>query len=464
MHSSERLSLFRSLRDKRVFVAGAGRQGMAAAQLARALGAGVVLGDDGDEKRILDSLRSANIPASDVDVCAGGIRAQDLLDADLVVLSAGLPRSHPAIRAAIENQIPICNEIELGAAQLQESTIVGITGTNGKSTTTTMLGDILRGHDPDTFVGGNLGTPLCEVIARGERPRMLVLELSSYQLETIQTLELAVAVVTNLAPDHLDRYPSVEAYYEAKKRIFSLLSADGVAVVNRTDALSGQFLNELGDVARLDFGVSAEEHGVQIGQQSLVLNSVSTSAEISLENPNIVGLHNRQNAAAAVAAAGALGIETATLTAGLRAYAGISHRLERLGTARGVTWFNDSKATNVEAARTAIQSFSAGVHLIAGGVGKGASYQPLVDAAQNRVVQVYAIGEDAAALVGAFSEVVDVQESTTLAAAVAAALECAAPGDVLLLAPACASFDQFSNYQARGDAFRQLFEAALEET
>ena len=193
-------------------------------------------------------------------------------------------------------------------------------------------------------------------------------------------------------------------------------------------------------------------------------SSVSTSAEISLENPNIVGLHNRQNAAAAVAAAGALGIETATLTAGLRAYAGISHRLERLGTARGVTWFNDSKATNVEAARTAIQSFSAGVHLIAGGVGKGASYQPLVDAAQNRVVQVYAIGEDAAALVGAFSGMVDVQESTTLAGAVAAALECAAPGDVLLLAPACASFDQFSNYQARGDAFRQLFEAALEET
>lgn len=395
MHSPERLTLFRSLRGKRVFVAGAGRQGIAAAQLAISLGASVVLGDDRDEARIGEALRSANISTDEVEVRAGGIRPADLQDAHLIVLSAGLPRTHPAIREAIRKQIPICNEIELGAAQLEEPQIIGITGTNGKSTTTTMLGDILRAHESEIFVGGNLGTPLCEVIAKGERPRLLVLELSSYQLETIETLELAVAVITNFAPDHLDRYPSVEDYYRAKKRIFSLLSSNGVAVTNQEDSVSRAFLADVTELSRLDFGVPIGEMGVFIGEQSLELKNPSEGFQVQLDNPAIVGTHNRQNAGAACAAAYALGVDPETIQAGLHAYGGISHRLERLGVAGGVTWFNDSKATNVEAARTAIQSFDGRVHLIVGGVGKGASYQPLVEAAQKRVVRVYAIGEEA---------------------------------------------------------------------
>lgn len=463
MDTSERLSLLRSLRGRRVFVAGAGRQGIAATQLALSLRARVVLGDDADETRIHHSLNDAGIETGGLTVQAGGIRPEALEDAELIVLSAGLPRTHPAIQFAISRNIPICNEVELGAAQLDEPTIVGITGTNGKSTTTTMMGDILRLHEPNLFVGGNLGTPLCEVVAQGKRPRWLVLELSSYQLETIETLPLKVGVVTNLAPDHLDRYPSVEAYYRAKQRIFSLLVSTGVGVTNRSDPMSNTIFGEGDQFTRFDFGVSHGQPGVFIEEETLSVVRDNAARQIHLENPRIVGPHNRQNAAAALAAASALEVAHSTMAEGLRAYGGIPHRLERLGTAKEIEWFNDSKATNVDAARTALESFSARVHLIVGGVGKGASYEPLVEASSERVVRVYTIGQDAPVLLQAFSGRIPATDAQTLEVAVATALKHATPGDILLLAPACASFDQFPNYQVRGDTFRALFEAAREK-
>jgi UDP-N-acetylmuramoylalanine--D-glutamate ligase len=321
------------------------------------------------------------------------------------------------VKRARELNIDVVNEIELAASHLPDCHFIGITGTNGKSTTTTILGSIVTQYDPNTFVGGNLGTPLCEALAQGQHPHHAVLELSSYQLELITTLKLDAAVLTNLAPDHLDRYASVDDYYRAKMRIFDLLKPGGVRVV------------------------ADENHGFKL-------------------NPTYYrGQHNRENAAAAIAAARVWHIPDHLIQRGLDAYTGLAHRLQWLGEARGVQWVNDSKATNVDSAIVAIKSFDKNVHLIVGGIGKGSSYAPLVDACKGRVKAVYVIGQDAPNLLSAFSSF-DVTHSRTLEQAVSDAKGKATAGDIILLAPACASFDQFENYAKRGDRFISLFEEA----
>jgi UDP-N-acetylmuramoylalanine--D-glutamate ligase len=455
---SPRTELLRAPAGRRVVVAGAGRQGLGAARLLSSLGATVRIVDDGEEEGVRARVAQAGLDGA-VEVTAGGFEPGHTDDADLLVLSAGLPRRHPAVSYALARGLPVVNEVEVGAAQLEETTFVGITGTNGKSTTTTMLGCIAQQVDGDAFVGGNLGTTLCEAVVAGDKPRLAVVELSSYQLETIEALPLRAAVVTNLAPDHLDRYDSVDDYYLAKRRILDLLTPVGVSCLNRADAHSRRVLLSARTDEGFDFGVLAGGEGVATEPGALVVRLRGDETRLPLDNPHIVGPHNAMNAAAAVAAAAVLGLPPSAWTAGLAAYGGIAHRLERLGDAAGVTWFNDSKATNVDAAITAVRSFEGGVHLIAGGQGKGASYAPLAEAARGRVRALYTIGADAEALGAAFAGAAPVVDAGTLAEAVEQALARADEGDVLLLAPACASFDQFASYVQRGDAFRALFAA-----
>lgn len=452
------LSLLRSLGGRPVLVAGCGRQGAAAARLLIELGADVLVADDSAEQRVRAALEEAGVPAGAARVEAGGLLPAHVKGRELVVLSAGLPRRHPAIQAAIEAGVPVVNEVEVGAAQLEECVFVAITGTNGKSTTTTILGCLARAQDPDAFVGGNLGEPLCTAVAAGRRPRLAVLELSSYQLETITALSLRVAVVTNLAPDHLDRYESVDAYYEAKARLLDLVEESGTIVLNVGDPQSRRVLVPRAKRRRFDFNVLPGTEGVALEGRRAVVRAGEETVAIDLDHPHLVGRHNLENAAAALAAAAALGIPPQRWKEGLQRYEGIEHRLECVGEHAGVAWFNDSKATNVDAAITAVRSFERGVHLIAGGRGKGAPYAPLVEAARGRVRAVYTIGEDGPAIAAAFAGAAPVVEAGTLERAVREALAAAEPGDVILLSPACASFDQFPDFRARGEAFRRLFE------
>lgn len=456
--------LLNNPRAAHAVVVGGGKTGAAAARLLLLRGARVTLVDDAPEAKVREGLGKHGLDLSAVTLRAGGIDAGVVAGAELVVLSPGVPRAHAAVQAALAAKVPVVNEVELAAAALPASVaVLAITGTNGKSTTTTMAGAIARVADAAAFVGGNLGTPYCQaaldVAAGAPAPRFAVLELSSYQLETLQHLVVKAAVVTNLSPDHLDRYPSAAAYYAAKARVFGLLAPEGGVALNAADAESRAHLLAAvpGDRVRCDFDVPQDVEGVSIRGERLAVRQGDARWELGLDNPRIVGHHNRQNAAAAVAGALLAGIPPSAWQSGLDAYAGIAHRLERVGESRGVVWYNDSKATNVDAALTGLRSFQRGVHLLAGGLGKGAPYAPLVEAARGRVAAVYTLGADAPAIEAAFAGVVPVVPCGTLEVACRRAAAAARAGETVLLSPACASFDQFKDYVHRGESFREWF-------
>jgi UDP-N-acetylmuramoylalanine--D-glutamate ligase len=361
--------------------------------------------------------------------------------------------------------VPIWGEIELAARFLPpEALVLGVTGTNGKSTTTALLGALCQAGGLDPFVGGNLGTPLSRAVLEAPR-RTYVLELSSFQLEGAETVRVHGAAVLNLTPDHLDRYDGMEGYAAAKARIFRNQEPADVAVVNADDRwtvgmLEGTrgrpygFTLEPGPVPRREFLDLAEgsEAGFQI---------VEAGVRLRLLNRALRGRHNLGNAMAASLLAFHAGVSREALQAGLDAFPGLPHRLESIRTLDGVEWINDSKATNVDAVLTALAAFPAGqrLWLIAGGKGKGAPYRPLVEAAVGKVAGVLTVGQDAPLLDAEFSPVLPVHPCETLDRAVARARVLARRGDVVLLSPACASYDQFRSFEHRGDTFRALVEA-----
>lgn len=440
----------------RFVVVGAGKQGVAAGRLLRRLGAWCVFADDGARDAVRARLAAAGLgdtPSTTIAECRAEL-------ADVVVLSAGVPMVHPGLRAARERGVPFVSEIDLAWPHLPSDVrAVAITGTNGKSTTTTIAGAIAAGEDPNAFVGGNLGTPLCDAVVDGTPPKTVVLELSSYQLEVLSVPRFRAVAVTNLSPDHLDRYPNVEAYFDAKARILSLLDVDGGSVLNRRDEPSQAHFRHTPRGRAFDFDVHRGEEGVAIEERRAHVVRGVARGEVSLESVHLVGRHNLQNAACAIALMHDAGSSLDACRRGIAAYAGIAHRLERVADHAGVVFVNDSKATNVDAAIKAVMSFERGVHLIAGGRGKGASYAPLVEASRGRVARVYTIGEDARAIGEAYDGACEVVACVDLMRAFRAATEAARAGDVVLLAPACASFDQWKNYEERGQAFASMAKA-----
>ena len=347
-----------------------------------------------------------------VDRSLGNEDDLSLLDGiDVVIKSPGVPDVVPIIAAARKRGIPIWSEVELGYRLLPDARFVGVTGTNGKTTTTELLGAIFRAAGRDVAVAGNVGTPLTSVRAAD----WVVCELSSFQLEDVHELACDVAVLLNLEPDHVDRHGSFEAYRNAKLRIF-------------------------------------ERSRVQVVPRGMDLAGIEFSADDDLPaEPLIRGAHNRENAAAATAAARATGIEDEHIAAALRTFRGVPHRLEDVAERRGVRYVNDSKATNVAAALRALAAYSdESVHLILGGSSKGEDFTPLAEAIGANVRPVHFIGAEAERLI----EVIDGHIDGTLDRAVEHAARLARPGEVVLLSPACASFDQFESFEQRGDAFR----------
>jgi UDP-N-acetylmuramoylalanine--D-glutamate ligase len=349
-----------------------------------------------------------------VDRSLGNEDDLSLLDGiEVLVKSPGVPGEAPLVAAARERGIPVWSEIELGYRLLPDVTFVGVTGTNGKTTTTELLGTIFRAAGRDVAVAGNVGTPLTSVRAAD----WVVCELSSFQLEDVHELSCDVAVLLNLEPDHIDRHGSFEAYRDAKLRIF-------------------------------------ERSRVQVVPRGLGLQGIEFSAADELPaEPLIRGAHNRENAAAATAAARAVGIDDQHIAAGLLTFPGVPHRLELVGERDGVRYVNDSKATNVPAALRALAAYSdEPVHLILGGSPKGEDFGPLAAAIGPNVKSVHLIGEEAQRL----GELIDGHRDGDLETALAHAARLAEPGDVVLLSPAAASYDQFENFEQRGEAFRAL--------
>jgi UDP-N-acetylmuramoylalanine--D-glutamate ligase len=354
-----------------------------------------------------------------------GREEESLLDGvDLVVKSPGVPGESPLAAAARRRGIPLWSEVELGYRLLPAGArLIGVTGTNGKTTTTELLGAILRADGRPTEVAGNVGRPLTDAAEEAGPDSWVVCELSSFQLEDVDLLACDVAVLLNLEPDHLDRHGSFEAYRDAKLRIFERARA---RVVPR------------------GFGVDGIEF--------------SADDELPAE-PRIPGRHNRENAAAATAAARAAGVSDDAIATALRTFAGVPHRLELVRELRGVRWINDSKATNTAAARRGVAAYDAPLHLILGGSLKGEDFGPFARDLPDTVASIHLIGQATAELAVALDAAGRVYDADgDLATAVAHAATEAEPGDIVLLSPACASYDQFANFEERGDTFRRLVE------
>ena len=386
-----------------------------------------VIGVDRREDIDAGRLREAG-----VEVVLGADDPELLDGVDLIVKSPGVPPAAPLAAAARERGLTVWSEVELGF-RLLDNPILGVTGTNGKTTTSELLGAIFRAAGKDVAVAGNVGRPLSGLDGAIDGEAWVVCELSSFQLENIDTFRPRVAVLLNLAPDHLDRYESLDDYRAAKLRIFENQTAEDVAVVPR------DFGSIPGGARRIEFSL----------------------ADDLPADPSIPGEHNRENAAAATAAARAAGLSDDAIAAGLSSFPGVPHRLELVREIRGVRFVNDSKATNPEAAERALSAYPPGIRLILGGSRKGIPFGQLAKrAAGAGVAQAYLIGDSADEIAEALAaEGVRFTYSRDLSTAVQDAFRDAEPGDVVLLSPACASYDQFTDFEERGDRFRELVEA-----
>jgi UDP-N-acetylmuramoylalanine--D-glutamate ligase len=413
------------LPDK-ALVLGLARSGEAAA-LALARRGVHVVGVDRREDVDAGRLREAG-----VEVVLGADDPELLDGVDLLVKSPGVPPAAPLAAAARERGVTVWSEVELGF-RLLANPILGVTGTNGKTTTSELLGDIFRAAGKDVAVAGNVGRPLTGLDGALGEGAWIVCELSSFQLEDVDTFRPHIAILLNLAPDHLDRHETFEDYRAAKLRIFESQTAEDVAVVPRG------FGTIPGEARRIEF---------------------SLEDELPAE-PSIPGEHNRENAAAATAAARAAGIPDDAIAAALSAFAGVPHRLELVREVAGVRFVNDSKATNPEAAERALSAYPPGIRLILGGSRKGIPFARLAKrAAASGVAQAYLIGDSADEIAEALAaEGVRFTYSRDLPTAVKDAFRDADPGEVVLLSPACASYDQFRDFEERGERFRELVEA-----
>jgi UDP-N-acetylmuramoylalanine--D-glutamate ligase len=436
-----------SLAGKRVLVLGLGISGRSAAAWCAERGARVTAADE----RPAESLAGALPPGVEPWL---GRSFPDPADFDLVVPSPGVPPERYRSRA-----LRVCGDIELASAALAVP-IVAVTGTNGKSTTTALVTQMLRAAGLRAEMAGNVGTPALSLV--GMALDTAVLEVSSFQLETTERFRPAVAVVLNVTPDHLDRHHTIESYVAAKARILANQRPDDWAVLNEADEWYAHFR----DAARarvLPFraiGVPAQGAGVDAG--SLVIRSDDAPIQRFAFDWREPGVHNRENAIAAAAAVFALGAPLARALAALPVFRPLPHRTELVAQARGVTWVDDSKATNPGAALRALEGFSQPIVWIAGGRAKGLDLAPLADAARARVRAAVLIGEAAAQLEQGLRGGPPVHREASIEDAVRRAGEIARPGDVVLLAPGCSSHDQFANFEERGRRFRDAARAQAE--
>lgn len=434
---------------KNCLIVGLGQTGLSCARFLATRALSVAVMDTREQPPALATLQQ-DYPQ--VLVKTGGLDQDWLLQADMIVLSPGVDPRLPEIRAAREAGIEMVGDIEL-FARFADAPVVAITGSNGKSTVTTLLALMAQLAGKDARTGGNLGTPALDLLSDGT-PDFFILELSSFQLETVRSLNAFAAVVLNVSPDHLDRYDCVEDYQQAKQKIFN---GDGVMVINRDDPIVSAMAVEgriqigfsLHQTAGVDFGLIQQDGQTWIAEGSEPL--------LAVRQMKIVGTHNLANALAALALGSAMALPMPAMLSALQAYKGLPHRCRLVRELDGVRWFNDSKATNTGACIAAIEGLtdSGPIVLIAGGVGKDQDFSVLSDTLKQAVRAVVLIGEDADKIAAIVPAQVSQLQAGDMTDAVNKARELARPGDSVLLSPACASFDMFSGYAERGDKFEQ---------
>jgi len=443
------------LKNKRVLVVGIGKSGLAAARFLKKRGARVTVSD------ARPAMLIAELPMlldEGFMVEAGSHGLLTFRRQDLIVVSPGVPATVPELVQVRAIGMHVLGELELGAEFLQGE-VIAITGSNGKTTTTTLVGEILKVAGRTTLVGGNIGRPVVELAEESTVATWSVLEVSSFQLETVETFKPRIALVLNITPDHLDRHGSFENYAAAKARITEFQTADDFLVLNAEDVKTQLVAAKTKAQiywfsAKRQIKQGAFVHGESIffvAKEGAKPEPVMPVAEIPL-----AGAHNVENVLAAVCAARLAGVESAVIRMAVAAFKAVEHRLEFVREFEGVRYYNDSKATNVDATVKAVEAFEGGVWLILGGKDKDSDYATMSALLRKRVKAVLTIGSAAEKIERQLAGVVMIERAETIERAVALAHEKASAGDVVLLAPACASFDQFENYEHRGRVFKGL--------
>lgn len=443
------------LKNKRVLVVGLGKSGLSAAMFLRAQGARVTVSDTRSAVAL-----EKEIPAlleAGIMVESGGHGLLTFRRQDLIVVSPGVPMDTPEVKQVVAFGLPVIGELELASRYLL-GRVVAITGSNGKTTTTTLVGKIFADAGVATLVGGNIGLPVIDLVAKSTPETVNVLEVSSFQLETVEEFHPWIAVILNITPDHLDRHGSFESYVAAKERIFERQDANNFLVLNGDDRVAQMSAARAKSEVFWFSGTKAVRRGafvrdgviVWVEKEGGVTEPVMPVAEIPLK-----GAHNVENVLAAVCTARLAKIPAESVRASVSGFRAVEHRLELVRKFNEVEYYNDSKATNVDAAMKAVASFPGGIHLILGGKDKDSDYTTMSDVLKKRVKVVYTVGSAAEKIERQLHGVVKMVSAQTIEAAVAKAAKAAAPGDVVLLSPACSSFDQFENYEHRGRVFRQ---------
>jgi UDP-N-acetylmuramoylalanine--D-glutamate ligase len=446
------------LKNKRVLVVGLGKSGLAAAHFLKTLGARVTVSDARPAMLIAEL---SELLEQGFSVEAGSHGLLTFRRQDLIVVSPGVPMSTPELKQVRAMGAHIIGELELGSQYLQGE-VIAVTGSNGKTTTTSLIGEILKATGRPTLVGGNIGRPVTAMVEDSTPESWSVLEVSSFQLETVETFKPKIALVLNITPDHLDRHGTFEAYAALKARITEFQTAEDFLVLNGEDKETQMIAAKTKAQVYWFSGRRPIKQGAFVHGESILFvaregakpEPVMPVAEISL-----AGAHNVENVLAAICAARLAGVESETIRASVRAFKAVEHRLEFVREVGGVRYFNDSKATNVDATIKAVEAFAGGIHLILGGKDKGSDYRVLESLLRERVKAVITIGSAAEKIERQLDGVVKIERAETLARAVAFAAAAAVAGDTVLLAPACASFDQFENYEQRGRVFKELVAA-----
>mgnify|MGYP001622918506 CR=1 FL=1 len=453
------------VKGKKVLVFGSGISGESAAELLLRRGAGVVLYDGNEkldaaevEKKITDSIRDAgDMSAPDLEIVLGAFPEEMLGELSLVVISPGVPADLPIVEKIRQQGIPVWGEIEL-AYVFGKGQVLAITGTNGKTTTTALLGEIMSNDRESVFVVGNIGNPYTSVVPRTEDSSVIVAEISSFQLETIHTFRPKVSAILNITPDHLNRHHTMEAYIAAKERIAENQTADDVCVLNYEDEVLRGF-GEKTKAQVLYFSSRRRlKRGVYLENGEIIIDLGEKIPLCRVDSLHILGTHNYENVMAAAAMAYAYGVPVDVIRKTVCEFRGVEHRIEFVAEKNGVAFYNDSKGTNPDAAIRGIQAMNRPTILIGGGYDKDSTYEEWINAFDGKVKKLVLLGatRDKIAETARRLGFEDIVMADTFEEAFEKCVEYSCPGDAVLLSPACASWGMFKNYEERGDKFKEL--------
>jgi UDP-N-acetylmuramoylalanine--D-glutamate ligase len=441
------------LAGKRVLVVGLARTGVVTAIFSAAYGATVTATDEKPEAELAEA--AAKLRAAGVTLELARHRPESFLEQDLIVVSPGVPAKLPQLEEARAKGIPVWSEVEL-AWRLLRGKLIAITGSNGKTTTTSLVAHILKTANIPTLVGGNIGVPLLALVESSMDTTVTVAEISSFQLETIEAFRPEIGVLLNLTPDHLDRHASFDEYARAKMRMFENQLDRDAALLNADDPEITKRMPSHGHIYWFSRQKRVAEGAFLRDDQILFRIDGTEVALARREDISLRGEHNVENVLAACAAAYLAGADPASIAMGVKTFKGVEHRLEFVADVGGINFYNDSKATNVDATMKAVEAFPGPLIVILGGKDKGSPYTPLREPLSKRARLAVLIGAAAEKIASDLGDAVAVEKAGTMDRAVQIAFKRAQPGDTVLLAPACSSFDQFENYEHRGRVFKEL--------